>query len=692
MDDELWLEQNKRFVTLELKRLHVLLELRSLRSSEPEHAQIPALERRSSEIGAAQSSLLSEMFTPPALLRLAAVFTLSDFECEVLMLCAGIELDAALAHTVAELQERRREGGVTWSLALRLLSHPNWSATLRDGPLQRFGLLICADVTGGVVDRKLRLDERVLNFLLGIDGSDPRLEAIASPWRGPALLAHDQQALVPAIAAAIRGALADPPPCIVLNGKHLPTLHALAASAILHAGGTPWILHPERAMLGEASETWQHIFAREWLLRGLSLIVDAETLEGPNAAWTRSLIERHSGVVIAVGAAVTLPSVRSQFRVSVPSSTRSDQRSLWLRALQLADMQYPDAERFERASVLCAEQFVFEGTQVLDALRRGAGELELDGDCASSLWASALATCRQSFDDLAQRVEVKATLSSLTLEPHVADTLRAIVAHSKHGATVLGRWGFEVRYGRGLGISALFSGPSGTGKSSAAEVIAGELGLELYRIDLAGMVSKWIGETEKNLRKVFDAAESGGAVLLFDEADALFARRTAVANSHDRYANLEVSYLLQRIEAFQGVTILTTNLADNIDPAFMRRLRFAARFAFPDKAARAAIWRQVFPTAAPLHELDYSRLAQLRISGASIRAIALAAAFWAAERGQPVTMRALYAATRMEYRKLDQPVTKEELTGWPADSDPANVEGLLEPREREHRQAPRERG
>lgn len=666
MDDEEWLEQNKRFVTLELKRIHVLLELRSLHASEPDHAQIPALERRSSEIIAAQSALSSDMSTPPALLQLAAVFALSEFECEVVMLCAGIELDSALADTVAELQERRREGGVTWSFALRMLSHPNWSATLRDGPLQRFGLLISADVTGGVVDRRLRLDERVLSFLLGIEGSDPRLEAIASPWQGPALLTQPQQTWVRSIAAAIRGGLAAPPPCIVLNGKHLPTLHALAASAILHAGGTPWILHPERAGFGDAAESWQRIFAREWLLRGLSLVVDAEALEGPAAAWTRSLIERHGGVVIVVGSAVSLASVRSQLRVSVPSATRSDQRSLWLRALQFMELEQPDADSFERASVLCAEQFVLEGAQVIDALRRCAGESKAHGDHADALWASALATCRRSFADLAQRVEVKATLASLTLEPHVTDTLRAIIAHCRHGATVLGRWGFEARYGQGLGISALFSGPSGTGKSSAAEVIAGELGLELYRIDLAGMVSKWIGETEKNLRKVFDAAECGGAVLLFDEADALFARRTAVANSHDRYANLEVSYLLQRMEAFQGVTILTTNLADNIDPAFMRRLRFSARFAFPDESARAAIWRQVFPSGAPLRELDYPRLAQLRISGASIRNIALAAAFWAAERDQPLTMNALYAATRMEYRKLDQPVTKEELAGWPA--------------------------
>ena len=174
----------------------------------------------------------------------------------------------------------------------------------------------------------------------------------------------------------------------------------------------------------------------------------------------------------------------------------------------------------------------------------------------------------------------------------------------RHRAKVYDEWGFAEQSNRGLGLSALFSGPSGTGKTLAAEILANELRLDLFRIDLSAVVSKYIGETEKNLRRVFDAAEEGGAVLLFDEADALFGKRSEVKDSHDRYANVEVSYLLQRMEAYRGLAILTTNMKEALDPAFLRRLRFVVQFPFPDQAHRAEIWRRIFPAKTPTDELD----------------------------------------------------------------------------------------
>jgi SpoVK/Ycf46/Vps4 family AAA+-type ATPase len=213
-------------------------------------------------------------------------------------------------------------------------------------------------------------------------------------------------------------------------------------------------------------------------------------------------------------------------------------------------------------------------------------------------------------------------------------------------------------------LGALFAGPSGTGKTMAAEVIAGELGLDLYRIDLSAVVSKYIGETEKNLRRVFDAAESGGAVLLFDEADALFGRRSEVKDSHDRYANIEVSYLLQRMESYRGLAILTTNLKQSLDVAFVRRLRFIVQFPYPDAAHREQIWRNMFPPETPVEGLDFSRLAALNVAGGSIRNIALNAAFLAADAGEPVRMRHLLAATEAEAVKLERPLIDREIAGW----------------------------
>jgi SpoVK/Ycf46/Vps4 family AAA+-type ATPase len=195
-------------------------------------------------------------------------------------------------------------------------------------------------------------------------------------------------------------------------------------------------------------------------------------------------------------------------------------------------------------------------------------------------------------------------------------------------------------------------------------VIAGELSLDLYRIDLSSVVSKYIGETEKNLRAVFDAAEDSGAILLFDEADALFGKRSEVKDSHDRYANIEVSYLLQRMEAYRGLAILTTNLKAALDPAFQRRLRFMVQFPFPDERYRAAIWQRVFPPAAPTAGLDFHKLARLHVAGGTIRNIALNAAFLAAEAAEAVSMQHLYQAAQAEAAKLERPLSAQDTRGW----------------------------
>src|SRR5262249_35465191 len=247
-----------------------------------------------------------------------------------------------------------------------------------------------------------------------------------------------------------------------------------------------------------------------------------------------------------------------------------------------------------------------------------------------------------------------------------SEALHRIAAHVRHRAKVYEDWGFAARSSRGPGISALFAGPSGTGKTMAAEVLAGELRLDLYRIDLSSVVSKYIGETEKNLRRIFDAAEEGGAVLLFDEADALFGKRSEVKDSHDRYANIEVGYLLQRMEAYRGLAVLTTNLKNSLDPAFLRRIRFVVQFPFPDALQRAEIWRRVFPPNTPTEGLDINVLARLNVAGGNIRNIALNAAFLAADAGEPVRMAHLLQAAQSEYAKPEKPLTEVETAGWAA--------------------------
>ena len=276
------------------------------------------------------------------------------------------------------------------------------------------------------------------------------------------------------------------------------------------------------------------------------------------------------------------------------------------------------------------------------------------------LWETCLTVTRPRLTQLAQRLETKATWGQLVLPTEPMRSLQQIVDQVQQRNTVYERWGFQARMNRGMGISALFSGESGTGKTMAAEVIANALRLDLYRIDLSAVVSKYIGETEKNLRRLFDAAENSGAILFFDEADALFGKRSEVRDSHDRYANIEINYLLQRIEAYRGLAILATNMKSALDSAFMRRLRFSVVFPFPDGVQRQVMWRKAFPPETPTQGLNYARLARLNLTGGNIHSIALNAAFAAAQMGSSVTMELVLAAARTEFLKLERPINEAE--------------------------------
>jgi SpoVK/Ycf46/Vps4 family AAA+-type ATPase len=253
--------------------------------------------------------------------------------------------------------------------------------------------------------------------------------------------------------------------------------------------------------------------------------------------------------------------------------------------------------------------------------------------------------------DLGQRIVPSAVWDDLVLPAETEAALREVAGAARARATVEG-WGFARHGGRGEGLAVLLAGPSGTGKTLAAEVLAGTLALDLWRIDLSGVVSKWIGETEKNLRRAFDAAEAGGAVLFFDEADALFGKRTEVRDAHDRYANVEIAYLLQRMESYRGLSILATNLRANVDQAFLRRLRFVIDLPFPDEAARRAIWQRHIPPRAPVDGIDLDALARLDLPGGAIRNVALNAAAAAAAANAPIRMGHLVAAARREFAKL----------------------------------------
>jgi SpoVK/Ycf46/Vps4 family AAA+-type ATPase len=277
------------------------------------------------------------------------------------------------------------------------------------------------------------------------------------------------------------------------------------------------------------------------------------------------------------------------------------------------------------------------------------------------LWKICCRQTRPQMDELALCIEPSAEWNDLVLPEMQKNVLKEIAIHVRQRNKVYGKWGFEKKGSRGLGISVLFAGESGTGKTMAAEVLANELRLDLYKIDLSKVINKYIGETEKNLKKIFDAAENGGAILLFDEADALFGKRSDVKDSHDRYSNIEVSYLLQRMEAYRGLAILTTNMKSALDKAFMRRIRFVVQFPFPDFVQRAEIWSKIFPQTTPKDKLDMEQLAKLNLCGGSIRNVALNAAFFAADEDKAVMMSHISRAAKSEYLKLEKPFSGIEI-------------------------------
>jgi hypothetical protein len=367
------------------------------------------------------------------------------------------------------------------------------------------------------------------------------------------------------------------------------------------------------------------------------------------------------------------PVRRRLLSFDVPATSSTDQLHIWKEALGPSALaldgkvetlvcQFTLSSGDIRAAASQALQLNARAPDV-EPSEGGVGQ-DAVNQLAAALWDACRMQVRPRLEGLAQRLEPCATWDDLVLPPAQEQLLRRMALHVRQRSKVYQTWGFASKGSRGLGISALFAGPSGTGKTMAGEVLANELRLDLYRIDLSQVVSKYIGETEKNLRRVFDAAEAGAAILLFDEADALFGKRSEVKDSHDRYANIEVGYLLQRMEAYRGLAILTTNRKEALDTAFLRRIRFVVEFPFPESAQRMEIWRRVFPRATPTEGLRIDRLARLGAAGGNIYNIAMGAAFLAADAGEPVRMSHLLSAARNEFTKIERPLTDAETAGW----------------------------
>lgn len=648
-------EVNGKYLALALKWLRLCLE-----------KVTPGSTVKTATVTRAYKAMLAaeQSEPPPASVVLRETLGLTRFEQNLLLLCAAGEWDEQILNLCAQAQDNPARPFPTFTLALSLFEEPVWDVVSPHRPLRHWRLI---EILQGGVDpltvSPLRADERVVNYLKGLNYLDDRLSALLFPLHdtgiavdSPIALAPSQQRLVEDIIRYLDG---------TQQFQRLPTLQLLGADALSKQriagrvaaafGMSLYRLSVDLLPTQAAElETFSRLWQREIRLFPVALYLDAQAIASPSpetstggtSAALRRFLAECDGLFFLDVQEQSLLLERSTITLDVVKPTPVEQRDAWEQSLGDQADQIPAA---------LASQFSLNLDEIWQ-VALGTQDTQREGTLQAQLWDACLVRTRPQLDALAQRLDTKATWDDLVLPDEQLGLLHQIANQVHQRSQVYDDWGFRRRMNRGLGVNALFAGASGTGKTMAAEVIANDLKLNLYRIDLSSVVSKYIGETEKNLRRLFDAAEEGGAILFFDEADSLFGKRSEIKDSHDRYANIEVNYLLQRIESYRGLAILATNFKSSIDTAFLRRLRFIIDFPFPSAVNRQQLWQKAFPKEMPLGELDYEHLGRINLAGGSIHTIAINAAFLAASQHQQVEMSHVLQSTRAELRKLERPI------------------------------------
>ena len=583
---------------------------------------------------------------------------LTAFDREVLLAALAPDLVPSIGSVYAELQEGARS--VTTSLALILTGTAAHNGAARhrvgeDGPLARAGLIeVGGEAHHAPLGRVLRVPVRVQHHLLGVDVP-------------PASLAGSLVAGVSvpgSTADAVAGGLAAGSRIVYVHDADGGAGAGAAVAAIRALGGGGVVLDGARINAGTGlTPELARTAAREALLRGAGLVVvGIEVLAGNDAAAVQLLVQQ-PGPLVLVGRTPWDP----EWAVEVPlqvEAQRLDQdvrARLWRQALGAED-----SERIGAAEV--ARGFRLTPGQLWDAANAAQQRARSQGRelTANDIQAGARAQNTTHLARLARRLTPSSSWEELVLPEEAAEGVRDVALRWRHRDQVLDTWGLQRGAGRGRGVTGLFTGPPGTGKTLSAAVIAADLGLDLYVVELSTVVDKYIGETSKNLERIFDAADRVNGVLLFDEADALFGKRSAVSDAKDRHANVEVAYLLQRMEAFDGIAILTTNLASNLDEAFLRRLDVVVDFPSPDAAQRLRLWQSMLPADLPMvEEPDLADLAErFRLTGAEISNVVATAAYRVAANGTPLATEDLVRATVREHQKSGRKLTAYDLGPW----------------------------
>jgi SpoVK/Ycf46/Vps4 family AAA+-type ATPase len=634
---------------------------------------------------------------PLALSRLSSLFALSTLEEHIVLAALAPEVDGKFGTLYAYLQDEFTRRRPSIDLALRLLcASPgeqlnSLKVFSHQAPLYAMRILRPPDKPADdpLRQRSLVLDEPIVDFLLNTDSLEVNLAACLQVV--PVVRLLDQLrwsgSLKQQLSALIHGFLQASSPANAQLSLHFHgprgTGKRTLAAALCREVGIPLLCVDVSEVIARFDdfEVGLRVLFRQGILSRAALFLDnLDCLAGDDERNTsrrksiwRALRELSSLCFLATSEAGAprdlLPSSHC-ISVELPAPDLSQRHELWrsLAAERAADdVQFSPLVNWPELTV----KFRVTPGQMTAALDTavGLGRLRSPGEsvvCADDLHRGLYSQSNTKLATLARKLTTRFSWSDIVLPPNALAQLHELCSQVKHRQTVYTDWGFDHKLSLGKGLCALLCGQSGVGKTMAVEIIARELQLEVFKIDLSNVVSKYIGETEKNLSRIFHEAESSNAILFFDEADALFGKRSEIKDAHDRYANIEINYLLQRVEEFEGLVILATNLRKNIDEAFFRRMQFVVEFPFPDASHRYRIWRQHFPPEAPAaDDIDLSYLAaKFNVSGGNIKNIVVNAAFLAAEDGRIIRMEHLIRATKREYEKIGRLCTDNEFAPY----------------------------
>ncbi len=593
---------------------------------------------------------------------LSRLLLLSPLEEEVLLVALAPALDARIGSIYAYLNEDATRPHATVATTLTVAGGSVADASVRrvlepEATLRRAGLVDVMDEGRPFPSRTVRVPDRAVSHLLGNDGIDPLLASMLEP----ALPVEG------ATANHIRRALeaVEPGSQLLVHVQDPDGLGAAsqAASALESLGYESIVLDLDRLAPGHPIEVMTQVLAMEATLADAGLVIGPVDGLGRQDPAALRAIAGAARVVVLHGREPWDPAWSTRVPVSLHAAPMAagELERLWREALGPVSDETLDAIA-GTASFRLTPQQIHRAALAARQEAEAAGRALEPHDLHRGIRAQNSSGLRR----LSQRVEPRVGWDDIVLPPRVERQLRELPIRWRHRDRVLEDWGMGRGVASGRGVSAMFAGPSGTGKTLAAEVVAADLGLDLYVVDLSTVVDKYIGETSKNLNRIFDEADNVNGVLLFDEADALFGKRSAVSDSKDRHANVEVAFLLQRMETFDGIAILTSNLASNLDEAFLRRLDAIIDFPAPDESLRRALWEAKLRSGVPRgDDIDVDQLArEFTLSGAEITNVVISAAYQAADRGDGVSMRDLVEAIVREHRKLGRPLTRAELGEW----------------------------